>query len=268
MAVTVQSLIDRARRALFDMTGVRWTDEELVDYVNDAQCQIVIFRPDAGARTGVYACVPGTKQDLGAAVSNASTGSSFNGADVVRFLRAFRVIRHVGGPAPRLGDAGLVVGRAVRESNRLALDTEIPNWHAITPSAANVDPSHFTFDLFDPRRLYVFPGVNRVLPLGSLAPASYNVFIEVLYSAVPATLTLTDDLEVSGLGDQYVNAILDWVLYRAYLKDTTYAGNIDRAMAHLGSFAGGIGVTLKNAMRAAIPSGADRTLMRAPGETP
>lgn len=258
MAITVQSLVDRARRTLFDMTAVRWTDPELVDYVNDAQCQIVLYRPDAGARVGMLACVPGSRQDLGAAPA----ASSFTGASVIRVLRVFRSIRPTTSTAPQPFDAGLT-GNAVRESNRLALDTEIPNWHAHNAGAANVDVQHYTFDLFDPKRIYVYPPVNRVNP-----SAAGNVFLEVLYSAVPATLDLASDIETLGLGDQYVNAIMDWVLYRAYMKDTTYAGNVERAFSHLNSFAAGLGIALKNGMRASIPSGADRTLMRAPGESP
>lgn len=261
MAITVQSLIDRARRTLFDLTAVRWTDPELVDYVNDAQCQIVLYRPDAGSRVGMLACVPGSRQDLGAATVN-SQGSSFTGASVIRVLRVFRSIRPTSATAPLPFGPGLT-GNAVRESNRLALDTEIPNWHAHNASAANVDVQHYTFDLFDPRRIYVYPPVNRVNPT-----AAGNVFLEVLYSAVPDTLTAGSDIETAGLGDQYVNAILDWVLYRAYMKDTTYAGNVERAFSHLNSFAAGLGIALKNGSRASIPSGADRTLMRAPGESP
>lgn len=259
MAVTVQSLVDRARRTLFDPTGVRWTDPELLDYVNDAQSQIVLYRPDAGARTGMLACVAGSKQDLGAAPA----GSDFAGSSVIRVLRVFRSLRHTGGAPPRPFDPGLT-GRAVRESSRLALDTEIPNWHVAIPGAVNVDVQHYTFDLFDPRRIYVYPAVNRVA--GSPSATNFNVFLEVLYSAVPDVLTAGSDLE-TGLGDQYINATLDWVLYRAYMKDTTYAGNVERAFSHLNSFATGLGIALKNGTRASIPSGADRTLMRAPGES-
>lgn len=267
MPVTVQSLVDRARRTLFDLTGVRWVDAELIDYFNDAQCQIVLFRPDAGSRMGVFACAPGTKQDLGAAVVNAQTGSTFAGSDVIQFMRAFRVFRHTGGSAPRPFDPALVVGGALRETNRLAMDTELPNWHAVNASQPNVDPQHYAFDLYDPKRIYLYPGVNRVVPQGSLSTTNFNIFIEVLYSAVPQTLAAGADIEQDGLGDQFVNAIYDWMLYRAYMKDTTYAGNIERAVSHMSSFAAGLGITLKNAMRASIPSGADRTLMRAPGES-
>lgn len=267
MPVTVQSLVDRARRTLFDLTGVRWVDAELIDHINDAQCQIVLFRPDAGARMGVFACSAGTKQDLSTAVINPQNGSTFSGEDVICFLRAFRVLRHTGGAAPRPFDPGLVVGNALRETNRLAMDTELPNWHAIQPTQPNVDPQHYAFDRYDPKRIYVYPGVNRVVGAGAVSPTNYGVYLEVLYSAVPQTLAAGDDIEQVGLGDQYVNAILDWVLYRAYMKDTTYAGNIERALAHANAFAAGLGITLKNALRASIPSGADRTLLRAPGES-
>ena len=49
-----------------------------------------------------------------------------------------------------------------------------------------------------------------------------------LYTAV------TGDL---GVPDIYANAVQDYVLYRAYTKDSEYAGNAARAQAHYAAFA-------------------------------
>ena len=51
MAVTVQSVIDRVQKTLQDTTGVRWpVVDELVLWVNDAQREIALLKPDASAK--------------------------------------------------------------------------------------------------------------------------------------------------------------------------------------------------------------------------
>ena len=46
MAITAQSIIRRATDLLQDQTSVRWTLQELVRWLNDAQRAIVKVRPD------------------------------------------------------------------------------------------------------------------------------------------------------------------------------------------------------------------------------
>ena len=48
MTVTVQSVIDRVQTTLQDTTGIRWpVTDELVLWVNDAQREIALLKPDA-----------------------------------------------------------------------------------------------------------------------------------------------------------------------------------------------------------------------------
>ena len=44
MAVTVQSVIDKVQLVLQDTSGIRWTSGELVDWINDAQREIVFVK--------------------------------------------------------------------------------------------------------------------------------------------------------------------------------------------------------------------------------
>ncbi|MCK7581011.1 MAG: hypothetical protein MZV65_38935 [Chromatiales bacterium] len=44
------------------------------------------------------------------------------------------------------------------------------------------------------------------------------------------------------LDDIYANAILDYVLYRAYSKDAEYAANAQRAALHYQAFTNALGV--------------------------
>jgi hypothetical protein len=45
--VKVIDLIDRAEEILQDTTNVRWSQQTLLDYLNDGQREVVLFRPDA-----------------------------------------------------------------------------------------------------------------------------------------------------------------------------------------------------------------------------
>ena len=52
MAVTVNSIVDRVQAVLQDTTGVRWpVNNELVLWINDAQREIALLKPDASAVT-------------------------------------------------------------------------------------------------------------------------------------------------------------------------------------------------------------------------
>ena len=49
MAATVKviDLIDKAEEILQDNTNVKWSQQSLLSYLNDAQREIVLIRPDA-----------------------------------------------------------------------------------------------------------------------------------------------------------------------------------------------------------------------------
>ena len=65
MAVTVQSVVDRVQTVLQDTTGVRWkVTEELVLWVNDAQREVALLKPDASATNATVTLTAGTKQDI------------------------------------------------------------------------------------------------------------------------------------------------------------------------------------------------------------
>ena len=62
--LTGTNLLDRIRDTLQDTTSVRWTEAELLRYINDAQREIVNFRPESSATTTNVQLVTGTKQTL------------------------------------------------------------------------------------------------------------------------------------------------------------------------------------------------------------
>jgi hypothetical protein len=124
MAVTtVQSLIEKASTVIQDRTNIRWSEAELLNWLNEAYQQIVLVRPDANAKTSTLTLVDGSKQYI------PTEGTAF-----------LSVIRNLN-------------GRAVRKVARDILDDQIPDWHAATPSATI---EHYVVDA-DPKVFYVYP---------------------------------------------------------------------------------------------------------------
>lgn len=206
MAVTVQSVIDRVQTTLQDTTGIRWpVTSELVLWINDAQRQIALVKPDASAINATITLATGTKQSIPTAGN-----------------RLLRVIRNMSAASGGNG------ARAIRIVDRDILDSNTPDWHSPSVSgdaAHGASVKHYVYDEQNPRNFYVYPGVAS----GS------SVYCEIVYSSNPATVTASDNL---GVPDIYANAVMDYVLFRAYTKDAEFAANAQRASTHYQLFTG------------------------------
>lgn len=215
-------VITPVRDALFDVGAVRWTDAELLRYLSHAQVVLVGLRPDAYAITETVRLAGGTLQTIPTAGT--------------RLLRVVRNRAAVGADA--------APGRAVRITSREALDTEDPNWHARRPSARI---EHYMVDAYTPRQFYVYPpalgAVGSVPESGQ--PASH---VEIVYSANPAPVSSTST--TLPLGDQFLTPLIEFTLYRAFAKDSSAAGNMQRAEMHLKSFAQALGLNFNAELQA------------------
>jgi hypothetical protein len=221
MATTkVATLIDTAGIILQDTSQVRFPQSELMTFLNDAQREIVLHRPDAKTVNGNMTCVSGSKQSIPAAG-----------------LRLIDVVRN---------DAG----RAITQIDRKILDETLPDWHNTT--ADNTKKiEHFVYDAADPKNFYVYPN------------ATSSMDIEIIYSTAPSDISYTSTVTIT-LDDIYANAILDYMLYRAYQKDSEYAGNAERSMMHYQSFANALGIkTRADAATDPRPNNPDRNAQRA-----
>ena len=202
MTVTVQSVVDRAQTVLQDTTGVRWpVVSELVLWVNDAQREIALLKPDASAVNATVTLATGTKQSIPTAGN-----------------RLLGVVRNMSAASSGTGK------RAVRLVDRAVLDSQTPDWHdpAVTGSAAHTTVvKHFVYDETNPRNFYVYPGVAG------------NAYLEIVYSSNPATVAQSGNLSIP---DVFANAIMNYVLYMAYMKDAEFAGNAQRAGTHFQLF--------------------------------
>jgi|688.fasta_scaffold12444_6 hypothetical protein len=205
--VKVVEIIDRAQIILQDTTGTRWAKQELLKFFNDAQREVVLVRPDAKTVNTTFNCAAGSKQTLPSAA-----------------LRLLDVVRNVS-------------GKAIRQIDRRIMDDQLPDWHN-TPIVGTNLIEHYIYNPLDPKTFYLYPK-----PTNAAA-------IEIVYSSSPTTVTSTggpNDLAdiattVIDIDDIYANAILDYLLYRAYSKDSEYAGNVARAQAHLQAFQNSLGI--------------------------
>lgn len=208
MPISAQSIIRRAVETLQDPTSVRWPISELVRYLNDGQREVVLYRPDSMVTSTTRTLTTGTRQTLP------------NGSKLIE------VVRNTGGTK-----------RAVRMVNREILDAQTPGWHNLTGAT---DILHYMYDPRDPTVFYVYP------------PAATGASVEIVYAAYPTDIVEPADgslyTAVSGnisLPDIYGNVIQDYILYRAYTKDSEYAGNAQRAQAHYAAFANALGIEIK-----------------------
>ena len=199
MALTGTNLISRIKDILQDTTSVRWPEAEILRYINDAQREIVNYRPESSAKTDNVLLVTGTKQAL------PSDG-----------LRLIKVTRNMSSAA---SDA--TGKRAIRIVNVDILNTQEPDWNdpSVSGDAAHgTVVKHYIFDEDDPKNYYVYPGVSG------------SAYVEIVYSKVPTDLSAaSDNIDID---DIYGNAIIDYTLFRAYQKDSEYAGNAQRAQTH------------------------------------
>tara|TARA_B100000900_G_scaffold364260_1_gene338784 strand:+ start:634 stop:1341 length:708 start_codon:yes stop_codon:yes gene_type:complete len=206
--ITGANIISRVQDTLQDTTSVRWPEAELLRYINDAQREVVNLRPDASATTSNVQLVTGTKQTL------PTTG-----------LRLIKVTRNMSAAS---GSA--TGGRAVRIVDIDILNTQEPDWNdpTVTGDAAHgTTVKHYIFDQDDPRSFYVYPGVSG------------NAFVEIVFSKSPTDLSSTSS--TIDIDDTFANAIIDFVLFKAYLKDAEYAGNAQRSNQHYALFNNSLG---------------------------
>jgi hypothetical protein len=202
MATTVQSVIDRVQTVLQDTTGVRWpVVAELVLWINDAQREIALLKPDASAINETITLADGTKQDI------PSAGN-----------RLLKVVRNMSAASGGTGK------RAVRLVDAEVLNGQTPDWHdpTVAGDAAHTNiVKHYIYEESNPRNFYVYPGVSGA------------AYLEIIYSSNPTTVAQGGNLSIP---DIFANAVMNYVLYMAYMKDAEYAGNSQRANSHFALF--------------------------------
>jgi len=190
MSATVQDVIDEVRYTIHDevIASYRWTDAELIDYVNAASRQIVSLIPEANLVTSIISITNNiAKQAL-------PTGG-------IKFVKLLNNVS----PAN-----GTTIEGAVRQCEKDALDSFDPDWEYDTTiktvAGATDFFDHYCHDPRDKKAFYVYP------------PGSTTVYANTQYSAVPTDMTAVGD--TIPLDDEYLEAYYGYVTYRALTKES------------------------------------------------
>ena len=223
MAFVAATVLKRASTILQDDDAVRWTPPELCAYLNDGLIELASIKPNAKTATVTLSLVAGTRQTLPAI-----------------YTMLCDVTRNVAGKAIR------------RLLNRTLMDAQIPGWQTteVLPFAAQV--SNVIRDLLDPRSFYVVPGNNGA---GQ---------VEAIVGQIPAPVPLpVNSMDMDAyttpvdVPDIYQNALVDFVLYRAFSKDSGNPGAAQRAVAHFQQFTNAVnGFAASEAAMSRIARGA------------
>lgn len=228
MSLSSSSIAAKTSLLLVDETGIRWSVSEMCKWINAATNELVLLKPTALTANVAVELLPGTKQNLvGATFVNTQTGVT----TTIKPIQLLDVVRNLGASGLESASGSAITGIA-----RDILDTTLPDWH----STVGGEVRHYVFDPKDPKRFYVYPGTAG------------NWHVEVIVSRGPvnslsdgATAYGTNDIDPE-IDDVYEGALVDYCMYRAYLKDSEHTSNAQRAQWHYEAFRAALGGKVRN----------------------
>lgn len=201
--LVAESIITKCSVTLKDPDYVRWGKEELLSYLDEAQKEIA-RNPGANVKEAVLELDEGTKQAL--------PENCFLLASVIR----------------NWDEDDEIPAFPVRITTRSLLDAFEPGWH-MCPKRRVVE--NYIYDDRTPDVFFVYP------------PNDGTGKVDVMYSAIPATLTdVSDQLE---LKDEFEPALINYVLYRAYTKDSDYSAGLQLAAQFYTAYSSGLTAALQ-----------------------
>lgn len=230
---TVRELLWKVSSLLNDTTPQfnRWTEQELVSFLNDAQLAITKFLPAACSRIDSLRLKPGTLQSIESIpATHRLHGDGTTPVGIVYGVAPLDFVRN-------MGANGSTPGRAIpKPVDRRMIDVTRPDWHTITgPRVRQV-----VYDPKTPKHFYVEPGV----------PADTQVWIEVAYTARPMPIPNTGtpeaplyawddpspDTTLISLTDEWVEDLVNYVCARACMKKSEFAADKQDAATFVGLF--------------------------------
>lgn len=208
MPIEAKYLVHQAAETVQDLSYRRWSVAEWVRYLNDGRREIGVSRPDLLATTIDLTLVAGARQVL-----------------PVEAVKLLNVRRNVS-----------VSSRVIRQCPREILDALDPDWMG-APETTEV--IHFTHDPRVAREFYVYP------------PATAGLVVEAVCSVLPtgiaepvAPATHADVLGNIEIPDTLANTLVNYMLYRAYAKDSESPSSAARAQAYYSAFVSGLGTEI------------------------
>ena len=116
-------------------------------------------------------------------------------------------------------DADGVPLTPVRLVTRSLLDAVVPQWHMETPSQL---VQNYVYDDRFPKEFFVYP------------PNDGYGFVEAVYMGIPARIT--EETQPLELDDTFVPALVSYVLYRAFSKESDYSSGAQSAVQYFQAY--------------------------------
>lgn len=185
---TAQEIIDEVRYIIHDQNAstYRWTDIELIGYINAGVRQTIQLIPESNA-------VSETVQ-----ITNSIARQTLPSGGVA----LIKVGRNA-------STDGTTFEGTIRRVEKDALDTYDPDWESdvtLKADAANFF-EHWCHDSKEPKTYYLYP------------PNSGSTrYIEIVHGKIPTALTAVGN--TFPLDDEYINAIVMYTVYRALTKES------------------------------------------------
>ena len=205
MLGSVQSIVRDAQTALQDEGGVRWPADELVRYLADGLDVLLKAKPQEGSVNVEFVPVPGARQSLpDDAISVLGIECNAQGR-----MRAMTLV------------------------NRTDLQAVSRDWMSMRPA---VELVHWMLPDTEPRHFYVYPPADAAARL----VLTYCRRPSLAEPASPGWQAVSGD---TGLDAKWDAALRDYVLYRAWSKDSESSGNAQIAAGYLSTFTAQLGAT-------------------------
>lgn len=211
MPTLARDIMQQAADTLLDRDAVRWTAAELYGFLNDGLKAVAAVKPNAYTKTVVLPLVLGTLQTLPATYRSLS-----------------RVTRNMTGTE----EDGFVGGTAIRTlASTAQLDALIPDWQSNAAMRGAI-VVHVIYDLADPKRFYVAPANTGAGKIEAVVVVNPPVMAT---PAGTASLIASYDAAIP-LDDEFKNPLRDYVIARAYSKDSAIPASAQRAQMHMAVF--------------------------------
>lgn len=202
MAYTAIEVAEQLGEQLNDTDFETWGKEDVIfPKINEAQLLIGLLRPDALSTIANVTLAASLLQ-------SAPTGS----------LRILDITRN-------LGVGGATPGKPIRKIDRRVINETIPSWTTAT-TATRIE--HFILDPEHPKRFSVYP-----------TPSIATLQVEMIHSAAPTKID--KDGDALSVGDDFLPALLEWVLYRV-LSNPAAGADAQMAITHRNNLFNMLGV--------------------------
>lgn len=215
---TASEIFSAASTLLLDDGYVHWSLPELCQWLNFGLDAITLQKPSASAVTETLRMARGVRQ-------NVPDG----------FTALLRPVRNI-----RTDNTDRLPRRRITVVSSEALSTVKPDWDDEISVRFEDQVKHVLFDEANPKTFYVYPGND-----GTGA-------IEAVLAKIPDKIrpdgdfTRLESYEIPiPLDETYHDALIDYVMYRAYSKDAQFAGSAQRAVLHYQQFANALGIKVR-----------------------